>query len=179
VVGPGGTGLGAYGLVMAAYGVGNLLANLIVGNRPLPRHLPPLIFGGNLLLGTGVVLLAIASALLPDAELFPALAAAAALAAVGGPMQDIPNATMRQTLLAPDEIAAAVRAYMIVVFGGLLLATLAAPMLFTIFGASAVVAACGATYLIIGLAGLVLFAAPAASRRRTARAEVDDQPTHP
>ena len=38
ITGPGGTGLGAYGLVISAYGCTNLLSTLFVGSRPMPAH---------------------------------------------------------------------------------------------------------------------------------------------
>ena len=101
VRGPGGSGLGAYGLVISAYGCTNLLATLVVGNLTLPARPGLRMFSGNMTTGTGILLLGAAMALpMPPAARLPCLMAAAALAAIGGPMSDITIATLRQTLLA-------------------------------------------------------------------------------
>ena len=38
LVGPGGSGVAAYGAVISAYGCTNLLANLVIGSRPMPAR---------------------------------------------------------------------------------------------------------------------------------------------
>lgn len=154
VQGPGGTGLGAYGLVISAYGCTNLAATVFFGSLALPARPQFQMFGGNLLVGTGIVLLAFAS-LLPPHWLLPGFAVAAAIGAVGGPMKDIPLAVLRQSRLAPIDVPAAMRAYIVVNSAGLLVAMLLAPVAFAMVGALPVVAACGALIVGIGLAGLL------------------------
>ena len=57
-----------------------------------------MIFGGNLFLGAGMVGLGAAALVLPAGMLLLALRAlCAAFSAIGGPMQDITVATLRQT----------------------------------------------------------------------------------
>ena len=152
--GPGGTGLGAYGLIIAAYGCTNLAATVLLGGRPMPARPQFQMFGGGLIVGAGTVLLGLA-ALLPTAWTLPALAAAAALGAVGGPMKDIPVAVLRQTRLAARDLAAGMRAYIAANSAGALVAMLLAPSLLHRFGTATVILGCGALLAATGLFGLL------------------------
>jgi MFS transporter, DHA3 family, macrolide efflux protein len=156
---PGGTGLGAYGLVISAYGCANLAATLVIGEQPMPRNPGRMVFSGNLALGTGLMLIAVAAAApLPDAVAVASFAAAAALGAVGGPMHDIPVAVLRQTELPRADVPAAMRASLVAGNGGTLLAMLAAPPLYASLPAPAVMAGCAAIILGIAFIGLARFA---------------------
>lgn len=70
-------GVGAYGLIVGSYGVGNALANLVIGSLRIQR---PVIsfFASKLVLGTGFLIVAAAP------TLWVAMLGSA-LAAVGGP----------------------------------------------------------------------------------------------
>ncbi len=157
IAGPGGTGLAAYGLVISAYGCTNLLGTLIIGNRAMPRHPARLIFAGNCLGGLGVGLLGATTLLLPPAWQLPGFCTAAAIGAVGGPMQDIMVATLRQTELPRQDIAAAVRAFVLVNNIGLLITLAMAPSLFDGIGVAPAMVLCGAAYAGAGVAGLLRF----------------------
>ncbi len=155
----GGAGLSAYGLVISAYGVTNLAATLAIGSRPMPDNPGRLVFAGNLALGTGLMLMAVAAAAPLSAALaVPAFAAAAALGAVGGPMHDIPVAVLRQTELPHADVPAAMRASLVTNNGGMLLAMLAAPGLYARLPVPAVMAGCAAIILAIAAFGLTRFA---------------------
>jgi MFS transporter, DHA3 family, macrolide efflux protein len=111
IVGPGGTGLGAYGLMISCYGSTNLLTTLVVGGSGLPARPARLMCSGHTIFGVGILLLGAVMLLpLPPASRLPCLMATAALAAIGGPMSDITIATLRQTLLVRADIAPAMRA---------------------------------------------------------------------
>lgn len=84
-----GGSVGAYGLIVGAYGAGNVLSNLVVGSLPVRRPLT-FLFLGKMVVGTGFVALSAAPALW-------VAVAAAAVAAVGGPMGDLVLLTMIQT----------------------------------------------------------------------------------
>jgi MFS family permease len=150
IVGPGGTGLGAFGLVMSAYGCTNLGTTLVIGSRPLPPHPGRMMFGGTVVLGIGVAALALG----PVAGL-PAMMAAAALAAVGGPMKDIPVAVLRQTELPHGEIASATRAFMVANYAAALVAMGLAPFVVHRTGPVALVVICGVALVALALWGLV------------------------
>ncbi len=159
LVGPGGTGIAAYGLVISAYGSTNLLANLVVGSRPMPARPGRQIFLGNVLLGCGMSGLAVIEAAgLPPSALLASYALAAACSAVGGPMQDIPTAVLMQTELPRTDIQAATRAFMAVNQFGLLLALLAAPALVAVLPLPAVVGLAGASVIAFGLIGMRRYA---------------------
>ena len=159
LLGPGGSGLGAYGLVISAYGATNLLALLVVGSRALPRRPAMLMFGGGVVLGTGMLLMAVAVAAgLEGWRLLAGLTAGAALAAPGGPMHDIPTAVLRQTRLDRADVPAAVRASMVASNAGALVAMLGAPALFTRLPDAAGMVLCAVAVLGCGLAGIRRFA---------------------
>ena len=159
LVGPGGSGVGAYGAVISAYGCTNLLANLVIGSRPMPARSGRQIFIGNLIMGFGICGLAVIEAVgLPQAALLPAYAAIAAFCAVGGPMQDIPIAVLFQTELPRSDIQSATRAFIAANQGGLLLGLLVAPALLELLPLSTVVALCGAPIITFGLVGLRRYA---------------------
>ncbi len=137
--GPGGTGLGAYGLVISAYGCANLAATLVVGSREVPRHPGRMMFTGSIIVGLGIACLA------PGAAWgLGALMAAAAFSAIGGPMKDIPAAVLRQTQLPPGNVASAMRAFMVTNYAAVLLAMLLAPTAARAIGPRGFVLVCGA-----------------------------------
>ncbi len=135
-----GAPLSAYATVISAYGAANLAGTLVIGSRPLSRRPAAMIFGGNIVLGGFMALIGFAG-MLPvswHAWLIPLLAACSS---IGGPMQDITFATMRQIVLERHELAAAVRAYMVVNNLGLLVTLLLAPWAFSAMGVAWTIAA--------------------------------------
>jgi len=155
LVGPGGSGVAAYGAVISAYGCTNLLANLVIGSRPMPARPGRQIFIGNLCMGAGICALALVEASgLPQAALLPAYAAISAFCAVGGPMQDIPVAVLQQTELPRPDIQAATRAFIGAGQLGFLLGLVVAPALLGLLPLPIVVALCGAPIVAFGVLGL-------------------------
>jgi DHA3 family macrolide efflux protein-like MFS transporter len=149
-----GAELSAYGLIIACYGTSNLAANLVVGSRPLPERPGPLVLTGVLVTGTGIALMALACAApLPPHWHLAALAAAACLSGFGGPLQDITLATLRQTLIASEEIAAATRVQLVATSAGVLLAMLVAPTLVGFLDTVPVMALGGTIYILCAAAG--------------------------
>lgn len=145
--------LSAYGLVISAYGCTNLIGNLVVGSRAMPANPARQIFLGNLCLGLGIVGVGIAAAA-PVGWLLPVAMAASGLAAVGGPMQDIPVAVLRQTALPRGDVPAATRAMMASSQAGVLAALVLAPVLVGVLPLAGVIGLCGAVILVIGAEGL-------------------------
>jgi DHA3 family macrolide efflux protein-like MFS transporter len=94
-----GNSVGAYGLIVGAYGLGNVLSNLVVGSLHIKRRVLS-IFLGKGVLGLGFLLLAFSTSI-------PMALFASALAAVGGPMGDIMILMILQTELPPDQIGKA------------------------------------------------------------------------
>jgi MFS family permease len=155
ITGPGGNGMGAYGVVISAYGCTNLLATLVIGSRDVPANPQRVVLTGKIVNGTGTALLALAG-LLPAHIALPALAAAAAFSAIGGPMGDIPVAVLRQTALPRSEIPAAMRAYLVASSGGALVALVVAPTLILHFGLFPVMLGCAAITISAGIGGFLV-----------------------
>ena len=151
--GPGGSGLGAFGVVIAAYGCTNLLSTLVLGGRPMSTRPQRLMFTGGLFTGIGTALIAIVP-WLPPAWQLPALSACAALSAIGGPMKDIPFAVLRQLRLPQRDLPAGVRAYIAATNAGNLVGMLLAPLLLIRLSPAGLTLLCGAAITTVGLIGL-------------------------
>lgn len=145
----GGGGLGGYGLIIACYGSTNLLATLVVGNGRVPQRPARTIFAGVALFGLGTALFGVAGLLANGRWLLPALCAAAAFGAPGGPMEDIAVAVVRQTRVPREDLPAVMRAFMVSGHGGLMIAFLAAPRVFDALGAAATTLLCGVAILAV------------------------------
>ena len=157
---PGSLGLGAYGLVISAYGCTNLASTLVVGSRPIPANPGRMMFAGSVVTGSGLMLLALAAAApLPPSISLAAFAASAALGGIGGPMQDVLVAVLRQTELPRADVPASMRASLVARNGGLLVAMLIAPPLYAAFPPACVMAFCAAVTVTIGITGMIRFAA--------------------
>ena len=153
-------GLSAYGLVISCYGCTNVLSTLVVGNRALPRQPWLSVFGGNMVVGTGTLALGLVALLSPSCWMLAGFGAAAGLTAIGGPMQDIIVATLRQTELPRQDLPAAVRAFMLMNNAGLLVTMAVVPGIVHWIGAGATIVGCGLVYLGAASMGLAKFARP-------------------
>jgi hypothetical protein len=83
------------------------------------------------------------------------LMAAGGMAGIGGPMSDVTIATLRQTLLATADMAAAMRAHMTMTNLGALTEMLMAPVLFRNVGIAGTMALCGVAIVLTGMTGLL------------------------
>jgi len=150
-----GSGLAAFGMVIACYGGANLAATLVIGNRRLPERPAGLIFAGYAVLGGGIVVMGLVPWLLPGEWLLAGLLGGAVLSGVGAPMMDVATATVRQTELPRRDLPAAIRAFMVVNNLGLLAVLAVAPSLFVVLGVPLMVTLCGATIMALGAWGLL------------------------
>ena len=137
-----------YGLMMAAYGVGNLASNVYLA-RLMPRRPLLWLVAAKLTFGLGVLLL-------PFAPNRAWLMASAALAALNGPLENLALLHIIQHDFAPHRIAQVYRLKMCAVFGGHLIGYLGASSLFAVLGLGMTTAMLGALTFASGLAGLVL-----------------------
>jgi len=136
-----------YSMMMMGYGIGNLVANLIIGSMR-PRSPAGCLIASKLIFGLGVCLLP----LMHDRS---GLMLVAAFAALNGPFETLAMLQLFQSELPPQRIAQAYRLQMCAVFAGLLLAYLAAPALFGCFGLKPVIIASGAATVAVGLCGML------------------------
>jgi DHA3 family macrolide efflux protein-like MFS transporter len=144
-----GGNVGAYGLIVGAYGVGNVLSNLVIGSLTIHRRVMT-IFVGKLVLGVGFFLLAFAPSL-------PLALLGSALAAVGGPMGDIMLLTMIQTDLPSNQIGKIYSLLAMLENAGASLGLLLAVPLFTVVEVAAGIALCASIMVGVGIAGLARF----------------------
>ncbi len=144
-----GGNVGAYGLIVGAYGVGNVMSNLVIGSLTIRRRVA-LIFTGKLVLGAGFLMLAAAPTLL-------VALLGSAFAAIGGPMNDIMALTMIQTDLPADQIGKVYSLRTILENLGLSLGLLLAVPLFAYLSVPLVIALCALVMLALGAAGLLRF----------------------
>jgi MFS transporter, DHA3 family, macrolide efflux protein len=91
-----GGGPETYGYLMGGYGVGNVLSNVVLGVRPVRRR-AAVFFAGGLVFSLGI-------AALGSARTLPAALVIMAVAAVGGPMQDLMLLSAVQRDVPPDKI---------------------------------------------------------------------------
>ena len=149
----------AYGWLLASYGVGNLAGALVLSNISIRK--PMYTMGwGFALLGVGFIGLTLTPSL-------PVMMAFAALAAIGGPMNDLAHIDVIQQRFPPEELVRVVRFRMAVEYSGIFVALMLAPTLFRLLPPERVVAWAGFGILVAGLAGLAFFAekeTPAAVR---------------
>jgi MFS transporter, DHA3 family, macrolide efflux protein len=140
--------LSAYGWFISAYGVGNVLSNLIVAIRPPMRPHEPIAFA-RLLFGIGLAMMAFAPPSLPMLMLI------AAITATNGPLGDLALTHTLQTRFGPHKVARMVRVRFSFGYAGILLGYLMAPPLYDLLPVPAVIVACGIASAISGVIGLL------------------------
>ncbi|MFI5273601.1 MAG: MFS transporter [Ktedonobacterales bacterium] len=168
-------GVGAYGLIVGAYGVGNVAANLVVGSLPLRRK-PLWFFSGKLVLGAGFLLLAAAPSL-------PLALVGAAIAAAGGPMGDISLLTMLQTELPANQLGKVFSLRYALEDGGALAGTLLAVPWFALVGVRTGIATSAVLMVALGAIGVLRFRhereIESGTRRSAERAETEQEEASP
>lgn len=153
------SGLAVVGLVMGAYGVGNVVSNLIVGGLRI-RAPVAMILAGDGVVGVGLALMGWAAVAAPSGLVVPLMMASSAFAALGGPMSDVPMATLRQTVFRLDEVAAVYRLHIVFSWGGMLLATALAPGVLHALSPGITLLACGVGVVAVAVGGLTQPSAP-------------------
>jgi hypothetical protein len=139
----------AYGLAIAAYGVGNLSGALIVGN--MTRRRPArIMFAGFVWLGAGFLVAALTHRLIP-------LMIVMAIAGVGGPLNDIPYSDLVQALFPAQQLATVFRLRVALETGATLLFMVMGPFLVRHLTIAGVWVFCGMTIAGLGVVGLARF----------------------
>ena len=141
--------LTSYGLMMMAYGIGNMIMNLILASLPPGRPAVRLVIS-RIIFGLGILALP-----LGHGQIW--LMAVAGFAAINGPLSDLAMLHLLQTCFPPQRLAQVWRTYMCVMFAGMFLAYLAAPLLFSRFGIGPTIIGAGAASVLSGVAGVGFF----------------------
>lgn len=156
-----GGSVGVYGLIVGAYGLGNVVSNLIIGSITLRRRFLVMLSGR--LIVAGGFLLMISVPVLPVALL------GSALAATGGPMADIPLLLMIQTDLPANQMGKVFSLDITLENGGSTLGLLLAIPLFRYLSPAVGIIICALAIALPSILGLARFgfaepATPAAER---------------
>jgi DHA3 family macrolide efflux protein-like MFS transporter len=141
--------IGAFGLIVGAYGATNVVGNLVIGSLTIRRRVS-MLFAGRLVMGSGFLIMASAHSVL-------VAMIGSGIAAFGGPMGDLVQLTMIQTDFPLDQIGKvySFRATIGMV-GGSLGLLLAVP-LFARVSVPMVIASCAVAMLAVGVAGFLRF----------------------
>ncbi|MGZ4164595.1 MAG: MFS transporter, partial [Tumebacillaceae bacterium] len=141
--------LGAYGLIVGAYGVGNVLSLFVVGLLPFRMNML-LMFVGQLLLGGGFFMLGYASSL-------PMAMCWTAVAAFGSPMGDLIMLSMIQTDFQSEHIGKMYSLRQLISGLGLLVGSFLAVPIFKYISVSQGFVLFAVLILLVGLVGLMRF----------------------
>jgi DHA3 family macrolide efflux protein-like MFS transporter len=144
-----GTGIAGYGYLVGAYGAGNVAGNLVVGSIHLERKLATM-FTARAVLGVGFLLLASAHSL-------PVAMAGAAIAAIGGPMGELPLVALLQTEFPPEKAGRIFGLRFMVEHAGVAAGLVLAAPLFAFVSVRIGIGACAAALLLASAAGLLRF----------------------
>ena len=140
--------ISALGLLVGAYGVGNLASNLVLGSIVI-RRFDRCLFWGRIIAGTGVIILA-------NAPSFAIMMIAAAFAAIAGPMADLSKLSLIQQAFQPRDIAKIYRFNMVASYLVFLFALLISPTIFSLVSVASAISVAAAVMVFFGLLGLVL-----------------------
>ncbi len=139
-----------FGLVMASYGVGNLLGALYFGNRSRASHrLLPLMYLGYVWWGVGIAAVGLA----PTVSL---IALAAIFTGAMGPLNDLAFIDLMQIKFSVSDLTKVFRLRMALESLGTLICTLASPWLIQMTSIRTVMVGCGVLWVVCGGVGLLL-----------------------
>jgi len=138
-----------YGFIVASYGVGNVIGNLIIGNMQIRRR-ALVLFGGMVVFGIGFIIMATAQH--PLVAMFGAF-----FASFGGPMDDIMMLLYIQQDFEPNQIGKVYSVRLVLSELGFSVGVASAPIIFGLVSISTGIAIAGVASLICGLAGWMRF----------------------
>lgn len=140
-------GIGSYGLMVGAYGIGNILMNVCIGSIIIRRRVL-VMFTGKIILGVGFLLMVSTIRL-------PIVLLGSALAGMGGPMFDIMLLTLIQTKLPADHIGKVSSLRLMMEDAGSFLGLLLAVPLFAVLSIPLGIGLCASLMIAAGAISLV------------------------
>ncbi len=142
-----GGGIAGYGLILAAYGAGSLVSNLLAGNGLINRYGSlRWFFLGWVVTGTAFLLLGLAPSL-------PWTLAAGGLAGVGGPIANVALNAYLGRRMPGEHLGKVFSLQKMLVHGGLALGTMIAGWVLEVVAPSVVVSGSGALMVLMAVAG--------------------------
>jgi DHA3 family macrolide efflux protein-like MFS transporter len=143
------SGVAGYGYLVGAYGAGNVVGNLVVGNVHVERKLAT-IFAARAVLGVGFLVLASARSL-------PVAMVGAAIAAIGGPMGELPLVALLQTDFPPEKAGRIFSLRFMIEHAGVAAGLVLAAPLFALTSVRIGISACAVALLAAAFAGFARF----------------------
>lgn len=153
---------GAFGLMMAAYGLGNVTCMLAMGGMELRRWVR-LSAGGLAAMGAGYLVLGVATT--PGGAMTGLV-----IASIGGPLQNLTLVAMLQRALPVSHLGKAFSLYMVAASGGASLGSACAAVLFAHAPTGPAMVAFSLLTIAVALGGGVLAAAHARTVERAVQA---------
>ena len=141
--------VGAFGLIVGAYGAGNVVGNLVIGSLTIRRR-TAMLFTGRIVLGVGFLVMAVAPSL-------PVAMLGSAIAALGGPMGDIVLLTMIQHDLPANQIGKVYSLRMTIANAGITVGLLLAGPLYAMLSVPLGIGVCALLIIATGALGFVRF----------------------
>lgn len=141
--------VGAYGFIVGAYGVGNVLSNLVVGSLTIKRRLMSRLLGW-IVNGMGFLIM-VSMPSLPIALL------GSALAAIGGPMGDIPLMMIIQMDLPANQVGKVYSLRMTIAEAGNAIGLLLAAPLYAYLNVRLAIVCCSLVIIATGVLGFIRF----------------------
>ncbi len=155
------SGVAAYGLGIAVYGVSNSASTIAVGALPATLSTRRMLMGSTVM-SAGLLAMAAAPLLAPPDQVLQYFYVALGLCALGSPFFDIPLSLHVQLSGGPGAPRAAAssvhRVRLVTAFGGIMIAGLMSPTLFALFGPGYSVLGSGIVALIACAAGFRMLA---------------------
>ncbi len=138
-----------YGLIVGAYGVGNVVSNLVIGSITIRRRVLVMLLGRLIVAGGFLLMVSV--------PVLPVALSGSALAAVGGPMADIPLLVMIQADLPSNQVGKVSSLEMTLESGGSTLGLLLAIPLFRYLSSAAGIIICSLVIALPSIGGLARF----------------------
>ncbi len=142
-------GIGDYGFIVGAYGLGNVLANIIMSNMQIHRK-ALVMFCGNIVLAIGFCLIAISHSL-------PLSMIAATFAALGGPMGELITLNLITSEIDSSHLGKALSFRLMATNSGFSLGLLVAAPLYAHFDPTSIMIVCSTLMAITGVIGISIF----------------------
>jgi hypothetical protein len=144
-----GAGVGTYGFIIGAYGLGNVIGNVVLANLPMRRSLL-VMFGGDIVLGLGFLVIALGHAV------FSAIAGSF-IAAIGGAVGDVVLLNVILTEIPAQHLGKVLSLRLTFLYAGVSIGLFAAAPIFAVAQPLAVIGVCSGIIVLCGLVGIILF----------------------
>lgn len=142
-------GIGDYGFIVGAYGLGNVLANIVMSNIQIQRK-ALVMFSADMVLGLGFIVIALSHSL-------PLSLIASTFAALGGPMGELITLNLITSEIHNSHLGKALAFRLLSTNAGFSLGLLIAAPLYAHLDPTAIILTCSGLMCLTGIIGLSIF----------------------